>query len=41
VTNRILNDLVAALKPVRMTVTGAFTPRGGMHSTLVVNYPDA
>lgn len=41
VTNHILNDLVAALKPVRMTVTGAFTPRGGMHSTLVASYPDA
>ncbi|HDZ21983.1 hypothetical protein LCGC14_0418820 [marine sediment metagenome] len=32
IVNRILNDLVAAASPRRMTVTGEFTPRGGMHS---------
>jgi 7-cyano-7-deazaguanine reductase len=34
VVNQILDDLVAALKPRRMTVTGSFSPRGGMHSTI-------
>jgi 7-cyano-7-deazaguanine reductase len=32
--NRILDDLVEALSPRRMTVTGRFTPRGGMHSVV-------
>ena len=39
VVNRILNDLVAALAPRTMTVTGEFTPRGGMHSIVTVSYP--
>jgi 7-cyano-7-deazaguanine reductase len=34
VVNRILDDLVAALAPRRMTVVGTFTPRGGMHSVI-------
>jgi len=34
VINQILDDLVAALSPRRMTVTGRFTPRGGMHSII-------
>ena len=38
VINRILDDLVAALKPRRMTVTGRFTPRGGMHSIVTASY---
>ncbi len=32
--NRILDDLVSALTPRRMTVVGTFTPRGGMHSVV-------
>ena len=36
--NRILDDLVAALKPRRMTVTGQFTPRGGIHSVVTASY---
>ncbi|MDY6913432.1 MAG: preQ(1) synthase [Planctomycetota bacterium] len=32
VVNRILDDLVAACRPRRMTVTGRFRPRGGIHS---------
>ena len=32
VVNRILDDLVAACSPRRMTVTGRFRPRGGMNS---------
>ena len=38
VINRILDDLLAACKPRRMTVTGRFTPRGGMHSTISASY---
>jgi 7-cyano-7-deazaguanine reductase len=38
VVNRILDDLVAALAPLRMTVTGRFTPRGGMHSVVVAQH---
>ena len=34
VTNRILNDLVAALKPRRMDVTGDFYVRGGIHTVV-------
>ena len=38
VVNRILDDLIAACKPRRMKVTGRFTPRGGMHSTITAEY---
>ena len=38
VINRILDDLVAALSPRRLTVTGRFTPRGGMHSIIRASY---
>ena len=36
--NRILDDLVRALAPRSMTVTGRFAPRGGMHSTIVATH---
>ena len=38
VVNRILDDLVSALRPRRMTVTGRFSPRGGMHSIVTATY---
>ena len=38
VVNRILDDLVAACRPRRMTVRGKFTPRGGMHSIVTAEY---
>jgi len=38
VTNKILDDLVTLLKPRRMTVTGAFTARGGITTTIVAEY---
>ena len=38
VTNRILDDLVAACHPRRMTVTGAFTARGGITTTVTAEY---
>jgi 7-cyano-7-deazaguanine reductase len=41
VVNRILDDLVAACSPRAMTVTGRFTPRGGMHSTITARHQKA
>ncbi len=37
--NRILNDIVCACRPVEATVTGEFTPRGGIKSTVEACYP--
>jgi 7-cyano-7-deazaguanine reductase len=37
-TNQILDDLVAACAPRRMTVTGAFTARGGITTSVVVTH---
>jgi 7-cyano-7-deazaguanine reductase len=37
--NRILKDLVEACRPVRARVTGEFTARGGLHSTIEAQYP--
>jgi 7-cyano-7-deazaguanine reductase len=37
-TNRILDDLVEACQPRRMTVTGAFTARGGITTNVVAAY---
>jgi len=34
VTNRILDDLVAVLKPRRMKLVATFTPRGGITTTV-------
>jgi 7-cyano-7-deazaguanine reductase len=38
VTNRILDDLVRALEPLRMTVTGDFFVRGGIHTVVEASY---
>jgi 7-cyano-7-deazaguanine reductase len=38
VTNRILDDLVAALQPRRMKLVAAFTPRGGISTSVTANY---
>jgi len=38
-TNRILDDLVAACQPRRMRVTGDFSARGGITTTVVAEYP--
>jgi 7-cyano-7-deazaguanine reductase len=38
VVNRILDDLVTKLKPKSMKVTGDFTTRGGIDSTVSANY---
>ena len=37
--NRILADLVKACHPISATVTGDFTARGGLHSTIQAKYP--
>jgi 7-cyano-7-deazaguanine reductase len=41
VTNRILDDLVALLKPRRMTVVGDFSVRGGIKTVVTAVYPAA
>ena len=38
ITNRILNDLVKLLQPRKMKLTAAFTPRGGISTTVVVEH---
>ena len=39
VTNQILDDLVQAIKPRRVEVFADFYIRGGIHTTVRVNYP--
>lgn len=38
VTNKILDDLVSAVYPRRMTVTGDFFVRGGIHTIVTAKY---
>ena len=38
-TNQILDDLVAACAPRRMTVVGDFAVRGGMKTVVTATYP--
>ena len=38
VVNRILRDVVAAVKPVSIEVVGEFTPRGGLQSTITASW---
>jgi 7-cyano-7-deazaguanine reductase len=38
VTNRILDDFVAASQPIRCTVEGHFNTRGGIHTTVRAEY---
>ena len=37
-TNRILDDLVAACQPRRMTVVGDFTARGGITTSVTAEF---
>ncbi|HUE86670.1 MAG TPA: preQ(1) synthase [Vicinamibacterales bacterium] len=39
-TNQILDDLVGACRPRRMTVTGDFTARGGISTKVVTEFDD-
>lgn len=38
VVNRFLRDVVAAAKPVSITVTGDFTPRGGVFTRVTASW---
>jgi 7-cyano-7-deazaguanine reductase len=38
VTNRILDDLVAVLSPRRLKLVAAFTPRGGISTSVIVEH---
>ena len=38
VTNQVLDDLVAACRPRRMTVVGEFSVRGGMKTVVTATY---
>jgi 7-cyano-7-deazaguanine reductase len=40
-TNQILDDLVAACQPRHMTVTGAFTARGGITTKVLAEHRSA
>ena len=37
--NKMLDDMVASCQPVWMEVSGAFTPRGGINTTVLARYP--
>ena len=39
VTNQILDELVTACQPRTMTIEGDFYVRGGIHTTIVAEYP--
>jgi len=39
VTNRILDDFVAVVKPLRCELAGRYTPRGGISTNVTVSYP--
>ena len=39
IVNLILDDVVAAYAPRRATVTGRFTPRGGIGIDVIASYP--
>jgi 7-cyano-7-deazaguanine reductase len=41
VVNRILDDFVEAVQPRRCKLVGAFTPRGGITTTVTCNYEAA
>ena len=38
VVNRILRDVVAAAHPISATVTGEFTPRGGIYTKVTASW---
>jgi 7-cyano-7-deazaguanine reductase len=38
ITNRVLDDLVAATHPRQMSVVGDFFVRGGIHTVITVDY---
>lgn len=40
VTNRIMDDFLAVVKPRSATVESRWTPRGGLQSNIFVRFPD-
>lgn len=40
VTNRIMDDFITVVQPRKVTVESRWTPRGGLNSNIIVNYPD-
>lgn len=40
IVNKILDDLVAVVEPKQMEVKGVFTPRGGITTNVVAQYPE-
>ncbi len=38
VTNRVLDDLVAVCQPRQMKIVAAFTPRGGLRTTITATF---
>jgi 7-cyano-7-deazaguanine reductase len=38
VVNRILRDVVKACRPMEATVSGVFTPRGGVYTTITASW---
>ncbi|MEW4489062.1 preQ(1) synthase [Thalassoglobus sp. JC818] len=40
VTNQILDDLVSVTEPKWMKLEAAFTPRGGIRTTVIVEHPE-
>ncbi len=40
IVNRILDDLITAIKPRSATVIGDFTPRGGIGLCVTASYPE-
>ena len=40
VTNRIMDDFIAVVKPRRAKCESRWTPRGGLSSNIIVKYPD-
>ncbi len=41
VVNRMLADVVRSISPVTASLTGEFTPRGGLRSTVIAEYSRA
>lgn len=40
IVNRVLEDVVAACRPKKATVTGSFTPRGGISIEVTASFPE-
>ena len=38
--NKILHDIVSAVRPVWCVVKGEFTPRGGLNTTIFARWPE-